>query len=158
MTSAHSHSAVAEADPGRAPEAVFPGARPTPRPSRSALVIDDEVGITRLVSQCLGFVGVEATTANSGAEGIQVLRDASRHFDVALIDMCMPGDDGVSTIRQLRALQPDLPVVLLSGLGPEEVASRCAGIRLEGVMQKPFGLAKLAALVNDVLTQPRRTQ
>jgi PAS domain S-box-containing protein len=118
---------------------------------RTALVVDDEEGIPRLLSHFLQPLGLEVVPADSGAAAVDLLRGLRGQVAVALVDLQMPGDDGPATIRKLRAIEPDLPAILLSGHATEEALARCQGLRLEGVMQKPFSLAELAGMIRKVL-------
>jgi len=79
------------------------------------LIVDDEEPLLRPINRLLSAEGFDTMTARNGFEAIKCLRVAPEPLDVALIDISMPGLDGVETARQLRLLQPGLPVLLTSG-------------------------------------------
>lgn len=135
------------------PPAFAPHATP---PRRRVLVVDDEVGISLLISQCLKHAGIDTIVANSGAEALALLRDRPDDFDLALVDLQMPVADGPETIRDLRRLRHDLPVLLMSGCCSREALSRCEGQVLAGVIQKPFTLKQLVGVVTRALEEYRR--
>jgi CheY-like chemotaxis protein len=79
------------------------------------LIVDDEEPLLRPINRLLSAEGFDTMTARNGFEALKCLRVAPEPLDVALIDISMPGLDGVETARQLRLLQPGLPVLLTSG-------------------------------------------
>jgi len=115
------------------------------------LVIDDEKRVLDMVEQMLSMEGLKVLTATSGADGLDIYRE--RHAEVGLIvlDYSMPGMDGKETLRELRRITSDIPVVLCSGLAVEEVTARVDGLGVTGFVQKPYRLATLIAQVRDCL-------
>lgn len=77
------------------------------------LFVDDETEFLELVSKRLARRGIEVTTASSGEAGLEAARTA--RFDVVVLDVKMPGMDGLETLRHLRKLTPTTPVLLLTG-------------------------------------------
>jgi signal transduction histidine kinase len=101
-----------------------------------ALVVDDEVEIVRLCARLLAKAGYEVTTAESPQEGLSALRD--RSFDLALLDIWLPGMDGFALMREALALQPDLAVVFMTGYGTIETAIKALEEGAAGLILKPF--------------------
>ncbi len=79
------------------------------------LVIDDDEAVRRSIKRLLVAAGFTVETSPSGAAAIELVQRAPASVGVALVDLAMPGLDGVATLRQLRALAPSLPVILMSG-------------------------------------------
>lgn len=112
------------------------------------LAADDEQLVLMVVSRMLARVGAEVVTAGSAdeAEGLYLSRSAP--FDVLLTDVVMPGRDGVALAHALRAHQPDLPVLFMSGWSSYTAADH----GLPGpLLAKPFTVATLRdALVRAI--------
>jgi CheY-like chemotaxis protein len=82
-----------------------------------------------------------------------VVRERGRELDLVLLDLAMPGMDGVETLDRLRELRPGLPVAICSGYNESQVAPRFAGKSVQGFVKKPFTaqhiLAAAAALAGE---------
>jgi diguanylate cyclase (GGDEF)-like protein len=128
---------------------------PTPRIVRRVLVIDDDSDLRRLTQIILERLGPwEAHVAASGEEGIA---QALEHRpDCILLDLEMPGLDGLATLARLRA-QPELqdtPVIMLSAGGPR-VEERCRAAGAQGFIHKPCDPAVLPAEIRRLLALPQ---
>src|SRR5512141_781675 len=84
-------------------------------PPVRVLVVDDEPDLADLVSTALRFDGCRTATAGDADEAVRVARDLRP--DIAVLDMMLPGDDGVTLLGRLRAEHPDLPAVFLTARG-----------------------------------------
>jgi len=89
-----------------------------PRPR--VLYIDDDEGLRRLVARALGRKGFEIETAASGPEGVARVREEA--FDLVAVDHYMPGQDGLATLADLKALPACPPVVYVTGSDEGKVA------------------------------------
>jgi DNA-binding response OmpR family regulator len=118
-------------------------------PRRRVLVVEDDPAIRRVVVDALTFDGYEATAAGTFAEG----RDAALRTpcELVLLDLVLPGGDGLDLLADVRAAQPTLPVIILTARGEEE--DRVKGLRLgaDDYVVKPFGVSELLARVAAVL-------
>jgi PAS domain S-box-containing protein len=127
-------------------------ATPAPR-KRLALVVDDEPVVQQTVRAVLERGGFTVLMAGSGDRALSVVRERGRELDLVLLDLVMPGMDGVETLDRLRELRPDLPVAICSGYDDSQVAPRFAGRKVQGFVKKPFTaqriLAAAAALAGD---------
>ena len=117
------------------------------------LIIDDEAQIRDMLSQLLNREGYETVEACDGREGVQCFQAAS--MDVIILDMLLPEQNGPEVIRELREVDPAVPIIAISGYdhtGPSDffsVAETCGAQRM---LQKPFHLQELLKAVRD-LTQ-----
>ena len=91
-----------------------------------ALLIDDEEEFTRVLARRLELRGYFCKTARDGESGIRLIENEA--FDIALIDLMMPGLNGLDTLRQIKTTNPDLPVILLTGNRP--VKDGMTGMRM----------------------------
>jgi signal transduction histidine kinase/CheY-like chemotaxis protein len=101
-----------------------------------ALVVDDEAEVVALCSRLLHKAGFEVSSAESAEQALQLLE--SHPFDLLLVDLRLPGSDGFGLIRQARALQPDMAVVIMTGYGTVETAVRALEEGAAGLVLKPF--------------------
>jgi two-component system, OmpR family, sensor histidine kinase PrrB len=113
------------------------------------LVVDDEPNIVELLSASLRFAGYDVTTATHGAEALRKAREVEP--DLVVLDVMMPGLDGVGVVRRLRAAGVDVPVCILSAR--DEVQDRVAGLQAgaDDYLVKPFALAELTARLHALL-------
>jgi two-component system nitrogen regulation response regulator NtrX len=117
----------------------------------SILVVDDEAGVRSSLSGILGDEGYEVETVESGEACLAALR--ARRFDVALLDVWLPGADGLETLERIRKVDADLPVVMISGHGTIETAVRAVRLGARDFVEKPLSLEKTLLAVRNALKQ-----
>jgi two-component system OmpR family response regulator len=122
-------------------------------PSPRILVVDDDPGIREVLCDYLGQHGYEARSAASAAEMDRSL--ASGRTDLIVLDLMMPGEDGLSVVRRLSGTPP---VVMLSAMG--EDTDRIVGLELgaDDYLAKPCNPRELLARVRAVLRRPREDE
>jgi two-component system response regulator ResD len=116
----------------------------------SVLVVDDEPTIAEVVSRYLERAGYQARVAGDGVEALAAA--ASQRPDLVVLDLMLPGLDGLEVMRRLREQDPDrIAVILLTARGEE--SDRITGLRLgaDDYVVKPFSPAELIARVDAVL-------
>src|SRR6266540_998174 len=120
--------------------------------SPHVLVVDDDREIRDLVAKFLTRHGCRATTVADGKEMRRALAD--RRIDLVVLDLMLPGEDGLSLCRRLRA-ESDLPVIMLTAM--REDIDRILGLELgaDDYLTKPFNPRELLARIRTVL---RRTK
>jgi PAS domain S-box-containing protein len=104
----------------------------------TVMVVDDEPIVRQMVTEILKGQGYQVVTAESGEEAIGYLKELTDRIDIVLLDMIMPGMDGEATFKALRALSPDLPVMLTSGYVQEEKSERLINAGALGLIYKPY--------------------
>ena len=119
------------------------------RDRRRVLVIEDDRSIREGIADALSFHGYAASQAARGDVGLEKALHAS--CDLVLLDLVLPGADGLSVLRELRRAQPTLPVIILTARGDE--AERVRGLRegADDYVVKPFSIRELLARVEAVL-------
>lgn len=118
-------------------------------PARRVLVIEDDAAIRRGVVDALEASGYTTLEAARGDTGLAAaVRDA---YDLLLLDLVLPGRDGLSVLEELRRVRPTTPVIILTARGEER--DRVRGLRLgaDDYVVKPFSLRELLARVEAVL-------
>ena len=115
------------------------------------LVVDDEDLILRLAEASLAAFGYRPLAAPSGRAALEILKAPGTRVAVVVLDLMMPGMSGEETLREMRAMVPDLPVVITSGCGEIEVRERFDGKGANGFLPKPYTARQLAQVVQDAL-------
>ncbi len=95
--------------------------------------------------------GMTVLTAEAGAAGVSLYKDRHADIGLVLLDYSMPEMSGEETFKELRKINPDVPVLLSSGFGQEEATRRFKGLGLTGFIQKPYRLDTLLAEVRRCL-------
>jgi signal transduction histidine kinase/ActR/RegA family two-component response regulator len=131
------------------PEKLVPAAtvRAAPRRGR-VLVVDDEPGIRITSKRILERHGYEVLGAESGALAIEQFRD--NHDVVVVLDMSMPGMGGAECFRELRAIDPGVRVLLVSGYAIQDEIRQCLQDGACGFVPKPFASAALVDAVETI--------
>jgi two-component system response regulator FlrC len=114
------------------------------------LVVDDEEGIRAFLAEALERDGHDVTQAVSGDDALRIL--AEQTFHVVLTDLRMPGTDGMTVLRRLRAEQPDTEVIVLTAHGTVDTAVEAMKLGAFDYLQKPLSSpTELRLLVNRAL-------
>jgi CheY-like chemotaxis protein len=124
-------------------------------PTRKILVIDDSALIREAAKIALGTIGGwRIATAASGEEGLE--RAVPERFDAILLDLVMPGMDGIAVAERLRATPATsaTPIILLTAHDRLEDSERLQRVPVAGVIPKPFGISELSLEVAELLGWP----
>lgn len=113
------------------------------------LVVDDEAVVLEVLTSALEVNGYQVLAVRSAAEALKAVRSVSP--DLAIIDLVMPGINGVQLVDELRRAGVDCPVLYISGLGDSELANRLQPGRREDSLPKPFGAQALLQRVERLL-------
>lgn len=109
--------------------------------SLRVLVVDDDRDLAESLEMALQGRGHRVEVANSGEDA--VARFANEPFDIAFLDVRLPGINGVEALRRIRKLRPDARVVMITGYSAEENLHSARDHGALGVLRKPFSLQKL---------------
>lgn len=116
-----------------------------------ALLVEDDARLAALVAEFLGKHEVDVTVAADGERGLRALRDKA--WDVVLLDLMLPGVDGLEIARRMRAdpRTAQLPVIMLTAKGDD--VDKIVGLELgaDDYVTKPFDLRELLARIKSVL-------
>jgi len=117
------------------------------------LVVDDEPGVRSALEAILADEGFDVTTVESGEDGLEALDRGS--FDAVLLDVWLPGIDGLDTLRRMRELNHDVEVVMISGHGTIDTAVRATKFGAFDFIEKPLSLDRTLLVLRNALRQRR---
>ena len=132
---------------GEAADREAPAQRRAARGAGTVLVVDDEEIVRRTAQSALERLGYRVVPATSGREAVDLFAGTAGVVSLVILDMTMPGLSGEETLARLRAIRPDIPVLLSSGFSEMEAIERFGHHRLAGFLQKPYTVATLAEKV-----------
>jgi PAS domain S-box-containing protein len=111
------------------------------------LVVDDEVAIRSLMQHTLEELGYTVLTAEHGAQALELFDRVGKEIELVLLDLVMPVLDGAETAVALHSRNPDVPILVISGLADDDALSRFGSVRIAGFVPKPFTPDQLAQAV-----------
>jgi CheY-like chemotaxis protein len=114
------------------------------------LVIDDEPGIRDLLDTLLSGKGYDVILADSGEKGLEVFRRARP--DVVVLDLKMPGMDGLTVLQQILRDNPKQPVIILTGAGTPESEEQVRKLGVTEYVEKRFSLHLLGDALKRLLS------
>ncbi|HUT33340.1 MAG TPA: sigma-54 dependent transcriptional regulator [Planctomycetota bacterium] len=118
---------------------------------REVLVVDDEPAIRTMMTGYLEAEGYRARVAADGAEAIRLVGEQLP--DLVILDLRMPGMNGLDVLARIKEIDRRIAVVLMSGYATVETAVRAMKLGAETVLAKPVGLAELGRALDDALAQ-----
>jgi CheY-like chemotaxis protein len=118
------------------------------------LVIDDEQSIRDLLDRLLRRKGYDVVLAESGRQGLALLRQ--EHPDVVVLDLKMPEMDGLTVLRQIRSLNRSQPVIVLTGSRTAEMEQQVRALGVTEYIAKGFSLHLLGDALKRLLKTPDR--
>jgi len=119
----------------------------------SILIVDDDIVVRDSLGKWFESEGFEVSIAPGAAAALEML--ASRRFDLALVDIKMPGVDGIELQAKLREIDPAMPVIIMTGFASVETAVRALKNGAYDYITKPFDPDELVHLVNKAISHKR---
>ena len=120
----------------------------------TALVVDDDALIRWALRRHLGRSGYRVIEADTGATALAL---ASEPLDCVLLDRCLPDGDGIELLGELRATQPDVPVIVMTAYGSVQAALDAKERGAFAFVEKPFDVPAVIALVHRCIAERRRS-
>ena len=117
----------------------------------AVLVIDDEKNIRTTLQQVLESAGYEVATAVNGEDGLSKL--SKSRFDMVLLDMKLPGMDGIDVLRRMRETNYETPVAIITAYGTIENAVEAMKLGAVDYLRKPFSGSEIKELVERILAR-----
>jgi two-component system nitrogen regulation response regulator NtrX len=117
------------------------------------LVVDDEPGVRVALEGILGDEGYEVASVESGEAALEAIAD--NRYDAILLDVWLPGIDGIETLQELGERRTDAQIVMISGHGNIETAVRATKLGAFDFVEKPLSLEKTLLVLRNALRQRR---
>ena len=132
-------------------------ARTAPTPVRAAagttrprvLVVDDEASIRDLLAKTLALAEYDVDVAADGRSALERMR--LYPYDLLIVDLRMPGMDGLTVIREAKRYKTDLPVLIITGFSTESSAIEAVNLGVAGYLTKPFRVPQVLAAAAKAL-------
>jgi DNA-binding NtrC family response regulator len=118
------------------------------------LLVDDEEEFIDLMSQRLETRGLKVVTVPSGEDAVSIVADQS--FDVAVVDLAMPGIDGIETLKKIKAERPDIEVIMLTGQATVKSGIEAMKHGASDFLEKPVDLNILMEKILDAKRERMR--
>ncbi len=118
------------------------------------LVVDDEKQICDLFQDFLTREGYQVFTATNGVEAISL--GTQNSFDLALVDIKMPGMDGIEAFCELKKVKKDMEVIILTGYGTLKTAKEAMRLGAYDYLTKPFDLGLVKNIIREALERNER--
>ncbi len=115
----------------------------------SLLIVDDEASILQSLGGLLSDEGFEVTTALNGYEALKIIEAESP--DLVLLDIWMPGIDGIETLKEIKKENPNIQVIIITGHGTIETAVRATKLGAFDLIEKPLSIDKIIVAINNAL-------
>jgi two-component system cell cycle sensor histidine kinase/response regulator CckA len=135
------------------------GSSEFPTGTESLLVVDDETPLRTLLAAAFTRKGYHVSTAATGLEAIEIIGDTKRVLDAVLLDLNMPGTNGVQVLKVIRACRPNLPVLVISGHITPDIRAEFQQLNQRDLIEKPYRLDDVGRRLRtmfDKLSPPQK--
>jgi two-component system cell cycle sensor histidine kinase/response regulator CckA len=127
---------------------------PEPAGGATILLVEDEDLIRKYCEEMIRSLNFKVTAAANGDEAIAFYQDCSADTDLVILDMIMPGMDGLSVFRILEAINPQIKVIVTSGYAVDQRSDQILSSGPHGYLKKPYTLTELAGEIYRILDHP----
>ena len=117
----------------------------------SVLIVDDQAGVRRLLFEALSNEGYRVEMAASGPEALKKISD--RVPSLVLLDIKMPGMNGLDTLEELRKIAPETTVVMMTAYGELDIITEAKKRGVQHYVVKPFDLNEVRYLIKGLLAE-----
>ncbi len=119
--------------------------------SGTILVVDDDPSVRRLAVRMLEQIGFQTLQAGDGREGVEQFKSNVQSITGVILDLTMPHMSGVEASLDIQQICSTTPIILSSGYDESEISERYNGYGIAGFLQKPYKMAKLRAVMKNIL-------
>ncbi|HHZ89973.1 TPA: response regulator [Candidatus Poribacteria bacterium] len=121
--------------------------------THNILWIDDEIDILEPHICSLREKHYSVTPVSNGADAVAIIKES--HYDVIILDQMMPGQDGITTLDQIREVNSTIPVIMVTQISDELFVEEALGKQIDSFLVKPIGVAQIVSTLKRVLDQDR---
>ena len=115
------------------------------------LLVDDEEGVVEVCSDMVETLGYHVKAVSSGKEAIDAITSGKDRIDLVILDLVMPSMSGQQAFEKIRAIDPDIKIIVSSGYSREEEIEKMMQKGCDGYILKPFDMATLSRKLDGVL-------
>ena len=119
---------------------------------RTALIVDDEKIMLDIESLMLQKIGFDTLKASNSSEACRLYEDEKERIDIVVLDMLMPDEKGTATYKRLKQMNPDIRVLISSGLEKDRDIEEILNDGQHGFIQKPFKFEEFTNNIDTVLS------
>jgi len=119
------------------------------------LLVDDEESIRNIGQKQLENLGYKIILAADGKEAVKIYKEKKGEIDLILLDIIMPESGGKETYRELKKINPDIKVIVMSGYSQDEKANEIMNDGALGFIQKPFKIHELSKIIYEILKKSK---
>jgi DNA-binding response OmpR family regulator len=112
------------------------------------MIIEDDKEMRSLLKDFLEEEGFETDSASNGVDALQVL--SKDHFDLVITDIRMPGLTGLDILPRMRRLKPEIPIIVMTAYGSDDVRRRSLERGATIYLEKPIHLSKLRTVIREM--------
>ncbi len=120
------------------------------KPKSSVLIVDDEFGVRESLRILLKS-HYEICTARDGEEALKVVKE--RKIDLITLDLNMPKLSGIETLREIRKIDGEVPVIIITGYGTQEDEKEALHYGVTDFISKPFNTSKIISVIDRILME-----
>lgn len=118
------------------------------------MVVDDDSGVRNLIDQCLRHRGFDVAVVGNGEEAVELYAEDPKRFQIILLDVQMPGMNGPQTLEALKAVDPQVCVVFMSGNTGRYSHEELLSLGAVQVILKPFlSISAVAKMLEEAMTK-----
>ena len=118
----------------------------------TVLVVDDEELVRELEASMLQRIGYQTLKASNSAEACQLFSDNNEHIDLVILDMIMPDENGATTYKRLKMINPNVKVLVATGYGRDTSVEEILNDNQNGLILKPFKFVEFTDAIDTVLS------
>ena len=118
----------------------------------TVLVVDDEELVRELEASMLQRIGYQTLKASNSAEACQLFNDNNEHIDLVILDMIMPDENGATTYKRLKMINPNVKVLVATGYGRDTSVEEILNDNQNGLILKPFKFVEFTDAIDTMLS------
>ena len=116
------------------------------------LLMDDEEKVREVARRLLNHLGYDVKLVSSGEEAIEIYKKNSEFFDLVMLDLTVRGGlGGLSTLEELKKINPNIKTIVISGYSNDPVLSDYQNYGFTGKIEKPFDVEAMSKVISDIL-------
>ena len=112
------------------------------------LIVDDEAIVREILMEFLEILGYQADQLEDGVSGLEAMN--SGNYSIAFTDIRMPGIDGIEFVKCLKKTRPEIPVIIITGHGAEDICKEAIDAGAFAFFQKPFHFSEIKEVMEKI--------